>query len=101
MSVARYSVPPGAKMDVIVLWADETTEGRFPALQGCLKPAGAVWVVIPKKTVAARTGSSITFDGIQQAALATSDLVDNKTLTFSDTHYGIRFVIRKEKRQPG
>jgi hypothetical protein len=82
--------------DVIVLWADETTAGRFPELQRLLKPDGSLWAVIPKK--AKDTPEALLFTRVQEAALATTDLVDNKTLTFSETHYGIRFVIRKEKR---
>ncbi|HEU4760240.1 MAG TPA: hypothetical protein VFT91_09710 [Dehalococcoidia bacterium] len=97
--VAGNSLREGERVDVIILWADEPTERRFPELQRRLQPDGALWVVIPKKPYAQRTGSPVTFDGVQAASLATSDLVDNKTLTFSDTHYGIRFVIRKEKRR--
>ncbi len=54
--------------------------------------------MIPKKPVARRLGSDVTFDRLQAAALTTSDLVDNKTLTFYEETYGIRLVIRKEKR---
>ncbi len=88
----------GGQADIVILWANEATAGQFPALQAQLQPAGALWVVIPKKTAAGKLGSRVTFDGIQAAALATSDLVDNKTLTFSEAYYGIRFVIRREKR---
>ena len=83
--------------DVIVLWADEGTAGRFSELQRSLKPDGSLWIVIPKKTKDAP--EALLFTRVQEAALATTDLVDNKTLTFSETHYGIRFVIRKEKRR--
>ncbi len=94
----RDGLSPGEKADVVLLWARQETSERFPDLQRRLQPGGALWVVIPKKTVAQRLGSDITFDRVQAAALATSDLVDNKTLTFSEDEYGIRFVIRKEKR---
>jgi len=30
-----------------------------------------------------------------------TDLVDNKTLTFSDTEYGVRLVVRKHLRARG
>jgi hypothetical protein len=90
--------PHGAgAADVIVLWTDETTAGRFPKLQRLLEPDGSLWAVIPKK--AKDTPRPLLFSRVQEAALATTDLVDNKTLTFSETHYGIRFVIRKEKRR--
>lgn len=56
-------------------------------------------MVIPKKRN--DTLEALTFAFVQEAALRNSDLVDNKTLTFSDTHHGIRFVIRREKRQAG
>ena len=83
--------------DVVILWADEGTAARFPDLQRALKPDGSLWIVIPKKTK--DTPEALLFTRVQEAALATTDLVDNKTLTFSETHYGIRFVIRKEKRR--
>ena len=70
-------------------------------LRGAHGPPGRQrcwWAVIPKKkALAGRTGP--TFNGVQNAALPLG-LVDNKDLGFSDTEYGIRFVIRKELR-PG
>ncbi len=94
----KDALEPGERADVLLLWAGEETAERFPELQRRLQPDGALWVVIPKKPVAQRLGSNVTFDRVQAAALATSDLVDNKTLTFDKETYGIRFVIRKEKR---
>lgn len=94
----KDGLAPGERADVLLLWAGEETAERFPELQRRLKPDGALWVVILKKPVAQRLGSNVTFDGVQAAALATSDLVDNKTLTFDEESYGIRFVIRRERR---
>jgi len=58
-----------------------------------------LWFVTPKKPAAIVRGTNIAFDTEQQFALSTSDLVDNKTLTFSDEEYGVRFEVRK--RKPG
>jgi len=65
-------------------------------LRGAITLDGAIWAVIPKKKVAKKT-TSVTFDQVQTVALKT-DLVDNKVVSLSDGEYGIRFVVRKEKR---
>jgi hypothetical protein len=96
-SCRLLGTPGEGAADVVILWADEGTAARFPDLQRALKPDGSLWIVIPKKTK--DTPEALLFTRVQEAALATTDLVDNKTLTFSETHYGIRFVIRKEKRR--
>ena len=61
---------------------------------------GFLWVVIPKKTARKAFGRSLTFEDVLDVALRT-DLVDNKTLTFSDAEYGVRLVIRKHLRGGG
>ena len=59
---------------------------------------GFLWVVIPKnKTAREALGRGLTFEDVLDLALRT-DLVDNKTLTFSDTEYGVRLVVRKHLR---
>ena len=93
---------PGAAspLDVVLWWVSDQDDLTLTLreLMDRLAGNGAVWAVIPKKkALAGRTGP--TFNGVQNAALPLG-LVDNKDLGFSDTEYGIRFVIRKELR-PG
>ena len=57
-------------------------------------PITAMWVVIPKKPMAEERGSDLLFMDILDRVLPTG-LVDNKTMTFSQEEYGIRFVPRK------
>src|SRR6267143_2057810 len=59
---------------------------------------GFLWVVIPKKTAREALERGLTFEDVLDLALRT-DLVDNKTLTFSDTEYGVRLVVRKHLRR--
>jgi len=58
---------------------------------------GFLWIVIPKKVAREALGRDVTFEDVLDAALRT-DLVDNKTLTFSETEYGIRLVVRARLR---
>ena len=68
--------------------------GRYRRI---IEEDGFLWVVIPKKTAPEALGQSPTFEEVLDVALGT-DLVDNKTLTFSDTEYGVRLVVRKHLR---
>ena len=68
--------------------------GRYRRL---IEEDGFLWVVIPKKTAREALGQSPTFEEVLDVALRT-DLVDNKTLTFSDTEYGVRLVVRTHLR---
>jgi Protein of unknown function (DUF3052) len=89
-----------APFDMIFFWPRELVglAGRFAVLQRQIVPAGAVWVVIPKKAVAQRRGMTLTWEEMQAAAL-TTDLVDNKNASMTDEEYGTRFVIRKVRRR--
>ncbi|HTD82147.1 MAG TPA: hypothetical protein VK723_08370 [Thermoplasmata archaeon] len=59
---------------------------------------GFLWAVIPKKSAIEALGRNVTFQDVLDIALQT-DLVDNKTLTFSETEYGVRLVVRKHLRR--
>ena len=93
------SLDTAGSLDVVVLWPKGMAdlEQLIEAARPRLKPDGAIWVVIPRKPVARRSGSDLKFDHVQAQILATG-LVDNKTLTFSEEEYGIRFVIRVTER---
>jgi hypothetical protein len=56
-----------------------------------LAPAGGLWIVYPKGR------KDITEKQVMAAGLATG-MVDNKVISFSATHTGLRFVIRKADR---
>jgi 16S rRNA G1207 methylase RsmC len=89
----------GAPVSMIFYWPREIEglEGRFAALQRQIVSNGAIWVVLPKKTVAQRRGLTLTWEEMQGAAL-TTDLVDNKNASMTGEEYGTRFVIRRERR---
>lgn len=78
--------------DVILLSAENLTDLR--KIESCcplLAPAGGLWVVYPKGQ------QHITQAQVMSAGLA-AGLVDNKVVSFSATHTGLRFVIRKAQR---
>lgn len=84
----------------MVFWWPATLDGfaeRMESLRRHITPAGCVWVVIPKKTFAARRGVTFTWEQMQVAAL-TTDLVDNKIASLTAEEYATRFVIRKDRR---
>jgi hypothetical protein len=90
----------GAPFDLI-FYSPRELEGlaqRFATLQRQIVPDGAIWVVLPKKAIARQRGLTLTWEDMQEAALAT-DLVDNKNASLTDEEYGTRFVIRKERRR--
>lgn len=93
-------VPPDDQPDVVLFWPDDETDlaEAFKDLRWKIKPDGAVWAVIPKKPVADKKGPRIYFDRLLTEVLPTG-LVDNKTLTFSEEEYGVRFVVRKQLRK--
>jgi hypothetical protein len=72
---------------------------RFALLQDCIRPEGAIWAILPKKKFAQARGIDFTWEQMQEAGLQT-DLVDNKTASFSQEEYATRFVIRKARRKP-
>ena len=108
--IFRMLVPPETRFetdlddndhpDIVLFWLDESINlpSAFKDLRDRITPDGAVWAVIPKKPVAITRGPKIYFDDVLAQVLPTG-LVDNKTVTFTDDEYGIRFVLRKELRK--
>ncbi len=96
----HVGLPQDGQPDVVLFWPDAGTDLArvFQDLRWKIKPDGAVWAVIPKKPVADSRGPRIYFDELLAQVLPTG-LVDNKTLTFSQEEYGVRFVVRKELRR--
>jgi hypothetical protein len=87
------------RCDLLVFWPHmlEGLVERFSTLLKTIVPDGAIWVVMPKRSFAARHGITFTWEQMQAAALAT-DLVDNKIASFSPEEYATRLVIRREMR---
>jgi hypothetical protein len=87
------------RSDLLFFWPHilEGLAERFSALQRRIVSDGAIWVVMPKRSVATRHGITFTWEQMQAAALAT-DLVDNKIASFSAEEYATRLVIRREAR---
>ena len=84
----------------IILWWPRKLAGmpeHFSRLQRHINPDGAIWAVMPKKKYARERGIDFTWEQMQAAGLRT-DLVDNKVASVTETDYGTRFVIRKERR---
>lgn len=103
-AVALVAVPtliPKARADILLLWlrAEDDLDVLFARAEKSIPPDGAVWVVIPRKATPKGKTFPHDFAKVQAAGLKTS-LVDNKDLKFTDDEYGIRFVIRRERRTP-
>jgi len=72
---------------------------RLDRLSRRIRVDGALWVVMPKKALAASFGVGLTWDEMQRAALASGDFVDTKTVSLGPTHYATRFVVRANRRK--
>ena len=86
--------------DVTVYWPediDELNETVNWRLQDQSTSITGFWVVIPKEPVAQLWGSDLLSNDILVLVLP-SGLVNNKTLTFSEEEYGIRFVPRRDSQ---
>jgi hypothetical protein len=65
---------------------------RLGELREAIKPAGGIWVVSPK-------GKGAVLKDVEvMAAAREAGLVDNKVVSFSDTHTALRLVIPKALR---
>jgi hypothetical protein len=86
---------PRPGTDLVFLGADSIDElGRLPKLRTRLKPNGAIWVV-------SRKGRAATLRDVDviEAGIA-AGLVDNKVVSFSDSHTSSRLVIPRRLRPP-
>ncbi|MBI4201211.1 MAG: hypothetical protein HY531_02850 [Chloroflexi bacterium] len=105
----EQGMPPGARVadsqiasassKLMVCWPRDMSDLMsivMRRLKNATIPLNALWAVIPKKPVAERRGSDLFFQAVLDHVLPTG-LVDNKSLTFSEEEYGIRFVPRRAK----
>jgi len=90
----------GIPVDMIIIRIMQKVEYEqlFQRLRRAIKPEGAVWAVIQKKSVALKKGGNVFWEEMMEGVLKT-DLVDNKTLSFNDEEHGTRLVVRKVLRQ--
>ena len=79
---------PAADTDQVFLAADSHGElAELAALRTRIRPAGAIWVV-------SRKGRAATIRDVEVIAAAReAGLVDNKVVSFSETHTSLRLVI--------
>ena len=77
--------------DQILFWPHQlgALKHRMVQLANIIDPAGAIWLIIPKKKDAPARGISFAWEDMQLEALQT-DLVDNKIASFSETDYATR-----------
>jgi hypothetical protein len=87
----------GNHADVVLFFTTERSklERRIDALAKAVAPAGAVWVVWPKR--AARVVTDMTEDVVRQVALPLG-LVDTKVCAVDETWSGLRLVWRLSAR---
>jgi hypothetical protein len=80
--------PPKENTDIVFLAADSHAElAGLRGLRERIKPAGAIWVV-------SRKGKASTIRDVDvMAAGRGADLIDNKVVSFSETHTSLRLVI--------
>jgi hypothetical protein len=71
-------------------------EARLQALRPLLAPAGFIWVSWPKK--ASKVPTDINEDGIREAILPDTDLVDVKVCAVDETWSGLKLMIRRDRR---
>ena len=81
--------------DLIFLAADSHGElARLPRLLPFIRQNGAIWVVSRKGRAATLRDMDV------MAGAAAAGLVDNKVVSFSETHTALRLVIRLRDRRP-
>jgi len=87
---------PKSESDLVFLAADSPDElAMLAELRSRIRPAGGIWVV-------SRKGRAATIRDVEVIAAArAAGLVDNKVVSFSDTHTSLRLVIPVADRPRG
>ncbi len=87
--------PPDEATDVVFLGAESVAElAPLRGLATSIRPNAAIWVVSRKGRAA-----TLRYDELLGVA-KDAGLVDNKVVSFSDTHTALRFVIPRALRPP-
>ena len=87
----------GKATDLVLFWPQDMADLRALIEERLARKRGrlsSLWVVIPKKPVARARQSDLLLQTVLDDVLPTG-WVDNKTITFSEEEYGIRFVPRR------
>lgn len=89
---------PEAPLDVAHMFVTTRAdmEAKLAALRPLLAPAGFIWVSWPKQ--ASKVPTDITEDGIREAILPDTDLVDVKVCAVDDVWSGLKLMIRRDRR---
>lgn len=90
----------GENCDVILYWIDQSKGigEKMAFLRSKIKADGQIWIIMPRKEVAAERKLNIDWNEVQKEALKTK-LVDNKVVAINEEVYGTRFVVRKKYRK--
>ena len=90
---AEVSRRPRGESDVIFLAADSLPElARLTELERLIRRDGAIWVV-------SRKGKAATLRDVDVISAAKrAGLVDNKVVSFSETHTALRLVVPRARR---
>jgi hypothetical protein len=84
---------PREDTNLVFLGADSVAQlGRLTSLRARLRPEGAIWVVSRKGRQATLRDTDVI------AAAIDAGLVDNKVVSFSETHTSLRLVIPRANR---
>lgn len=86
---------PHPAADLVFLAADSPGDlGRLAELRQSIVPNGAIWVVSGKGRAATLRDVDVI------AATKAAGLVDNKVVSFSETHTALRLIIPLDQRPP-
>lgn len=89
---------PEAPIDAAHIFVTERAdmETKLAMLRPLLAPGGFVWVSWPKK--ASKVPTDISEDGIRDAILPHTDLVDVKVCAVDSVWSGLKLMIRRNRR---
>lgn len=90
----RPAAPIDAAHIFVTLRAE--MEDKLRELRPLLAPSGFIWVSWPKQ--ASKVPTDITEDGIREAILPDTDLVDVKVCAVDAVWSGLKLMVRREKR---
>lgn len=90
----RAAAPIDAAHIFVTLRAE--MEDKLRELRPLLAPSGFIWVSWPKK--ASKVPTDITEDGIREAILPDTDLVDVKVCAVDAVWSGLKLMVRRDRR---
>ena len=93
-------LPRQPTLGIALYWPESAynLDTAFKWMRSKITEYGAMWVVILKKKHRGNDMLSVSLEELQQAAQKV-DMIDNKTVSLSESEYGIRLVPRRERPQ--